>query len=1199
MLLRLTQHDEGENRHEVEVQLEGDGAPWKAVSSFAFDLTAQDEEDLRWYLEDFLQYPQEPAPTIAKRVEGRMSELGRELFQKVFESDRAVQRLWSQVYHRLSELRIEIVTGVAAAVSLPWELLRDPGTDLPLALTARSFVRAQPNAPLPARLANGADGPVRILVVLCRPAGALGQPDAPFRSVASRLIKGLDDERRAVYDLDLLRPPTFEQLGRTLRQAKAEGRPYHVVHFDGHGMYGEPGDLPELVRGMSADQLMSGTGPHGFLVFENPDLDKNLELIGGPALGRLLHENGVPVLVLNACRSAHNEAPVEPDAAGGEGDDHHSQVRAFGSLAQEVMEAGVGGVVAMRYNVWVVTAAQMVGELYASLVRGRELGEAVTLARKNLADRPLRAVAAEPMALQDWPVPVVYEAAPLRIFPEMREVEAPNFQVEREGTVGGGENAAGLPPPPDVGFYGRDETLLALDRAFDRDRIVLLHAYAGSGKTTTAAEFARWYQKTGGVDGPVLFTSFERYLPLPRALDLLGQVFSPYLERGGVHWLALDDAQRRHVTLQVLEQVPVLWVWDNVEPVAGFPAGTPSAWSAEEQQELVDFLRAVKGTKAKVFLTSRRDERGWLGDLPTRIKVPVMPMLERLQLARAIAEKQGKRLAEVDWRPLLEFTEGNPLTLTVLVGQALREGLRSKEQVEGFVAKLRGGEVGFVDEIEEGRSKSLGASLAYGFEQAFSEEERQRLAILALFQGFVNVVALVWIGDPKGDWCLAEVRGLGREQWISLLDRAAELGLLTSHAGGYYGIHPALPWFFRKLFERFYPQGGRAALRAYVAVVGGLGNYYHDQYVDGKWDVIGALRTEEANLLHARRLGLAREHGWWAPVIGAIQGLRMLYGHTGRREEWKRLVEEIVPDFVDPASGGPLPGREEDWSLVVEYQVQLASEEFQWAEAERLQNRRVEWDRERAAGALAMDPRELEAGQQNQVRSLAVSLLEIGRIWSDLGRAGCVPAYEEALELSERIGDRAVAAACAFNLGHACMYVPALRALDRAEHWYRRSLELRNETDRLGQSKCTFQLGAVAQEQFDEAQAAGRSASELLAHLNEAVRRYHEALDLLPSDAVADLAAIHNQLGAIYGALGDLDRALPHFRQAIRYDEAQGNPYRAAKDRFNVALALHSAGRRADALEYAQAALREFESYGDRAADDIQKTQRLIEDINA
>ena len=53
------------------------------------------------------------------------------------------------------------------------------------------------------------------------------------------------------------------------------------------------------------------------------------------------------------------------------------------------------------------------------------------------------------------------------------------------------------------------------------------------------------------------------------------------------------------------------------------------------------------------------------------------------------------------------------------------------------------------------------------------------------------------MGDPEADWCLPEVRGLTREAGIALLDRAAEIGLLTAHGGGYYAIHPALPWYFR------------------------------------------------------------------------------------------------------------------------------------------------------------------------------------------------------------------------------------------------------------------------------------------------------------------------------------------------------------------------------------------------------------------
>ena len=70
--------------------------------------------------------------------------------------------------------------------------------------------------------------------------------------------------------------------------------------------------------------------------------------------------------------------------------DVHAQVRAFGSLAQEVMDAGVAGVVAMRYNVYVVTAAQFVADLYAALARGQTLGQAVTWAASSSHAQPLR-----------------------------------------------------------------------------------------------------------------------------------------------------------------------------------------------------------------------------------------------------------------------------------------------------------------------------------------------------------------------------------------------------------------------------------------------------------------------------------------------------------------------------------------------------------------------------------------------------------------------------------------------------------------------------------------------------------------------------------------------------------------------------------------------------------------------------------------
>ena len=140
----------------------------------------------------------------------------------------------------------------------------------------------------------------------------------------------------------------------------------------------------------------------------------------------------------------------------------------------------------------------------------------------------------------------------------------------------------------------------------------------------------------------------------------------------------------------------------------------------------------------------------------------------------------------------------------------------------------------------------------------------------------------------------------------------------------------------------------------------------------------------------------------------------------------------------------------------------------------------------------------------------------------------------------------------------------------------------------------TVKLGNVALARFNEAQAAGRVQEELIGHLNDALQASRQSLAMLPTNAVNDLALVHNQLGAVYASAGDLDRALPHFREAIRYREAQGNRYGAGQTRYNVALLLAQHGRLPDARLYAEAALRDFESYGARAAADVQNAQQLL-----
>lgn len=211
------------------------------------------------------------------------------------------------------------------------------------------------------------------------------------------------------------------------------------------------------------------------------------------------------------------------------------------------MDTGVAGVVAMRYNVYVVTAAQFVADLYTSLAQGQTLGEAVSMGRKQLAAQPLREIAFDPIPLQDWSVPVVYEAAPIQLFTRTEKSETIKIDLSKTSKVE--DNL----PRPDVGFFGRDETILALDRAFDTQPVVLLHAYAGSGKTMTAAEFARWYAQTGGLRGPILFTSFEQYKSLAQVLSAVEETYRSVLEQNNVQWFALDDDQRLNLMLQIFQ----------------------------------------------------------------------------------------------------------------------------------------------------------------------------------------------------------------------------------------------------------------------------------------------------------------------------------------------------------------------------------------------------------------------------------------------------------------------------------------------------------------------------------------------------------------------------------------------------------------------------------------------------------------------
>jgi tetratricopeptide (TPR) repeat protein len=142
------------------------------------------------------------------------------------------------------------------------------------------------------------------------------------------------------------------------------------------------------------------------------------------------------------------------------------------------------------------------------------------------------------------------------------------------------------------------------------------------------------------------------------------------------------------------------------------------------------------------------------------------------------------------------------------------------------------------------------------------------------------------------------------------------------------------------------------------------------------------------------------------------------------------------------------------------------------------------------------------------------------------------------------------------------------------------------------------QLGFLAYQRFKAAHAAGAPEAEQTQHLNRAIQHYHQTLDQLSADQLAERAGAHYMLGVIYKNAGQPDLAQTHYDHAIPYFERVGRVYEAAKTRYNAALLLWEAGHTADALIYAESALRGYQSAANAEAE-IHDVRHLMRQIKA
>jgi len=707
------------------VRNEGTGESW-SEGEFRCPLDEQARGEMRWYLEEYWQWPFGPFRDRAHGIEARLEGWGRDLFNGLFDA-RQPARIYEHFLNEKADVRtLTIVSDAPRVMRLPWELLAESTGPL---FTKRPPISIRRRV----RLEHAADVrrftlPLRVLFVSARPEGA-GFVDP--RSVARGLLNALETLGGAV-EVDFLRPPTLAALDKALRRADEDGdrsRPYHIVHFDGHGVY-------------------HGRTGLGQLAFEHDDC--SVDLVDANRLGTLLNECGVPLVILNACQSAQGD-----------------QSNPFSSIATRLLEAGVGGVLSMSHSVLVVTAARFIAAFYESLVRGQPVGRATDEARRVLVrDTRRHALAPRPDApeevihLHDWFLPVLYQ---------QRADGAPFAEVEAVRThppatipqpLVSSRVPGGLPPDPLHGFHGRARELLQLERLFRDHPVVVLHGYGGQGKTALAAEAARWLHRTGRFPRGAAFVSFEQGAGAELALSWTRQAL-----------LGDDFATAEQVTAALRER-PGLIIFDNFESV--LPRGDLSLHPADLQELLDGAWKWVGGNDRNVdadgprLLITTRDTG--LGDpryAPSRrcthLELGGLAGHEALELAKAVLADRGIDHAAIPRQPLarlMDFLGGHPLSLYLVLPHLQR--YTPDELIAEFDQLLPGFTKGSAKERNESLTVSLDFSL-----RRLGEETRQALPALTVFQ----------VGACEAP--LVQVTGFTFQVWDVIRNELVQAGLAS------------------------------------------------------------------------------------------------------------------------------------------------------------------------------------------------------------------------------------------------------------------------------------------------------------------------------------------------------------------------------------------------------------------------------------
>nr|VFK40960.1 MAG: Tetratricopeptide repeat-containing protein [Candidatus Kentron sp. SD]VFK46715.1 MAG: Tetratricopeptide repeat-containing protein [Candidatus Kentron sp. SD]VFK80456.1 MAG: Tetratricopeptide repeat-containing protein [Candidatus Kentron sp. SD] len=1094
-------------------------------------------EELRWYLEEFIQFPGAGDRVRAGKLEKNLMEWGRMLFHAAFAGS-AGKRIADSLMDSArggGSTTLTIASTEAAILAQPWELMRNADELL-------TFRGVTPRRQLPdtRRIPRYEfQPPLRILLIVARP------KDAGFIDPRNSIRPILDalESLRGQVEVDFCEPPTLSELERSLEVARQADKPYHIVHFDGHGTM------------MKTD---SGTEV-GALRFEN-DIGMT-DPVPGLTLGEPLFENHIPVVILESCRGAYP-----------------SDEPAYTSVAPALLQRGVASIVAFSHSVHVEAARILVARFYRELVAGASVGRAVDKAREALCEYPARVLSrgpdAETIDLADWFIPQLYQAgddpvllphysaarndvASLRGAKKNDEPAwkrwmralvpvgwaSPRVPINPSmmGTAPSADasdafahpSLAGFPPSPKYYFHGRAPELLKLERAFRQHPAVLLHAMGGMGKTALAREAAHWWRRKGTIQTAV-FHSFERLAGAERVAQVLGQAFTGGQggDAGGNNFsaefnsLSADEQWRRAVEL--FHQQPVLLVWDNfestlarfAEPPPGIAAlqsgssknadsvaelglGDPggddaiTGFSDESREDLLrlyhDLTTPKDGQrpKGKLLITCRPGKTFLPVPDGAKVELEGLAPPDALYLLRAVMREKRmdpERHERFEIDSLLKMLAWQPLAIELVTPHLAN---LAPEEIRDEFAQYLGR---FTDPNHpEARNRSLLASLGFSVRR-LSPATRKVLPLLGWFRGGVfERFLLAFTELEAADW--APIRA---ELTATALIRVEEVGFDTP----YLVFHPTLPFAQSGEAARATELGERF-LAVYLAVMGAIDDGLRGQEPAAGMALAG---REEGNL--RRALVLAFQDGKHREGAQLADTLRLYLDRTGRLRE-RDVLAAYIRERLPDAKLGEMD--EATWVVALQHAWGLFE---QGREPEAL---------EQVEGLLAR----LQRSGADPFQ-LAMTQLYLGRIHDEAGQSGLALApLRAAMAGFEALGEeqRGNLAAALGDLAN------AYRNLGRLE-------------EALAASERGLAIGGELGRTRDVAAGLGRTAAILqdAQRWPEAEARYREALATVRRVEDAELeGAFLQHLGDLYREQGRYPEARRHLQQAISRFQATGD----------------------------------------------------------